>query len=427
MAEVRDFLLPDLGEGLTEGEIVAWRVAVGDVVAADQVVAEVQTEKAVVEVPSPFAGRVVTLHGAPGDVVPVGRPLVSIEVGAAATFATSAADESSGNVLVGYGTTTTAGTTRRRRAVPAAADSPPRGEAPADVSSNGAPPATVPVPSSPLVRRLAREHGIDLASLTGTGPGGVVSRRDLDAAIAARSSATSVVATGGAPAPAAGERIPLRGVRRVMAERLSAAHREIPAATAHLAVDASRLLAVRDALVARHPDAGVTPFAVLLRLVVTALQRRPILNARLDGDAIVLQPGVALGVAVQTDRGLLVPVIRDAGTRDVPAIAAELRRLATAARDSSIAAADLSGSTFTVSNYGAFGVDGGTPIINPPEVAILGVGRIAPRPWVVDGAVVARPAVDLDLVFDHRVCDGGDAGGFLRLLGDLVEEPGLAL
>ena len=392
MLTIRDFLMPDLGEGLTEGEINRWLVAEGDVVVVDQPIAEITTEKAVVEVPTPFAGRVATLHGAEGETITVGRPLISIEVAGAPS------EGASGNVLVGYGTSESA--PRARRSVATA----PAGAAAARVATP---------PASPLVRRLAAELGIDLATIAGSGPGGMVTQADLErAGTQTPAAAETPVAIPGATRKA------LAGVDKIAAERLTRSHHEAPTATAWLSADATRLMELR----AHHE---VTPFALILRLCVVALGSYARLNAHFDtktNEVVTFEP-IHLGVAVQTERGLVVAVIRDAQSKSLPAIAADLQRLATAARDGSIDAADLRGSTFTVSNFGAFGVDGGTAIINPPEAAILGVGRIAPRPWVVNGNVVARSAVELSLVFDHRVADGGVAGGFIRHLADLIEAP----
>ncbi|MGA7988929.1 MAG: dihydrolipoamide acetyltransferase family protein, partial [Candidatus Dormiibacterota bacterium] len=268
-------------------------------------------------------------------------------------------------------------------------------------------------PASPLVRRLAAELGIDLATITGSGPGGMVTQADLERA--GTDGAAPDVAPSTIPG---GTRKALAGVDRIAAERLARSHHEAPTATAWLSADATRIMELR----AQHE---VTPFAVILLLCVVALRSFPRLNAHFDTKAneVITYEPVHLGVAVQTDRGLVVAVIRDAQSKSLASIAADLQRLATAARDGSIDAAELRGSTFTVSNFGAFGVDGGTAIINPPEVAILGVGRIAARPWVVGGNVVPRPAVELSLVFDHRVADGGVAGGFIRHLADLIEAP----
>ncbi|MFN2450766.1 MAG: dihydrolipoamide acetyltransferase family protein, partial [Candidatus Dormibacteria bacterium] len=447
MAEIRDFLFPDLGEGLTEGEIVSWLVAVGDRVTVDQPVAEVSTEKAAVQVPVPFAGVVVSLHGEAGGTVQVGAPLISIDVAAPVTAGAAAAPPpgvhvepgtvrsaapGSGNVLVGYGTTGEAVRGRRRvrsatgngsAPVPAPRShlaGPPAGHESAPPAARPAAAAAV-VAASPLVRRRAALAGVDLTSIRGTGPHGAVSQGDLERHLQPPGTAE----TPPGPGPA-GERVPLTGVRRITAERLGRSHREAPDATAWLSADATALLALRDLLSTRQ-GVHVTPLAVLLRLCVAALQRHPSLNSHVDpasGDTVIAS-GVHLGVAVQADRGLLVPVVRDAQRRSVVSMAAELNRLAAAAREGRLTSSEMGGSTFTVSNFGAFGVDGGSAIINPPEAAILGVGRIGARPWVVGTDVVVRPVVELSLVFDHRACDGGTAGGFLRLLADLVEHPEL--
>lgn len=404
MPTIRDFLMPDLGEGLTEGEINRWLVAEGDLVVVDQPIAEITTEKAVVEVPTPFAGRVATLHGAEGQTITVGKPLISIEVAGAP------ADTPSGNVLVGYGTSESA--PRARRSAP-----------PADVPASHA--MVAQPPASPLVRRRAAELGIDLSTIAGSGPGGMVTQADLERAGgrdgAPVAPATPTTVTGG-------KRRALTGVDRISAERLTRSHHETPTATAWLTADATRLLAMRSDLEASTPG-KVTPFALILFLCVRALQRFPRLNAHFDtqSNEIVAFDSIHLGVAVQTDRGLVVAVIRDAQGKSATELSGDLSRLAGAARDGSIDAADLRGSTFTVSNFGAFGVDGGTAIINPPEAAILGVGQIATRPWVVEAAVVPRSVVELSLVFDHRVADGGVAGGFIRHVADLIEAPDEAL
>jgi pyruvate dehydrogenase E2 component (dihydrolipoamide acetyltransferase) len=404
MLTVRDFLMPDLGEGLTEGEINRWLVAEGDVVVVDQPIAEITTEKAVVEVPTPFAGRVATLHGVAGESIAVGTPLISIEV------AGGPSESASGNVLVGYGTSEAAPRARRSAQPPATAT---------PSSTHTGPPA------SPLVRRLAVEMGLDLMTIAGSGPGGMVTQADLERA----GTAGAPKPASAAPALSGGVRTQLSGVDRIGAERLTRSYREAPTATATLAADATRIMEWRSEPLGDSSGVRITPFAVILRLCAVSLRTFPRLNAHFDTAAneVVTFGPVHLGVAVQTDHGLVVAVIRDAATRSLPDIAADLQRLATAARDGSIDAADMRGSTFTVSNFGAFGVDGGTAILNPPEAAILGVGRIAPRPWVVDNVVLPRSVVELSLVFDHRVADGGVAGGFLRHLADLIENPDEAL
>jgi 2-oxoisovalerate dehydrogenase E2 component (dihydrolipoyl transacylase) len=400
---IRDFLMPDLGEGLTEGEINRWLVAEGDVVIVDQPVVEITTEKAVVEVPTPFAGRVAALHGAEGESIAVGTALISIEVAAAPS------ESASGNVLVGYGTSESS--PRQRRSVASAAATA------AGVTRSKASP-----PASPLVRRLAVELGIDLATVVGSGPGGIVTQADLQNA---RAPVETSPPAGASPSSAGGIRKALTGVDRVAAERLTRSHRDVPTATAVVKADATRLMELRAELPAGASDPWVTPFAIILQLCVLALRKFPRLNAHFDTEAneIVQFAPVHLGVAVQTDRGLVVVTIREAQEKSLRGIADDVQRLAGAARDGSIDAADLRGSTFTVSNFGAFGVDSGTAIINPPEAAILGVGRIATRPWVVEDYVVPRSIVELSLVFDHRVADGGIAGGFIRHLADLIEAP----
>jgi 2-oxoisovalerate dehydrogenase E2 component (dihydrolipoyl transacylase) len=405
MLTVRDFLMPDLGEGLTEGEINRWLVAEGDVVVVDQPVAEITTEKAVVEVPTPFAGRVAALHGTEGQSIAVGTPLISIEVAAAPS------EGASGNVLVGYGTSESAPRSRRSLT-----------PAPASTASASQPSASPP--ASPLVRRLAAEMGIDLSTVDGSGPGGMVTKSDLEHA-QSRDGATATAAQ--APAADGTTRTALIGVDRIAAERLTRSHHEAPSASAWLSADATRLMELRAEIPVGETDASVTPFAIILRLCAVALRKFPRLNAHFDTETneIVRFTPIHLGVAVQTDRGLVVAVIRDAHRKSLRQIADELQRLAGAARDGSIDAAELRGSTFTVSNFGAFGVDGGTAIINPPEAAILGVGRIATR--VIDDEVVPRSIVELSLVFDHRVADGGVAGGFIRHLANLIETPDEAM
>ena len=402
------FTLPDLGEGLTEAEIVGWRVAEGDEVGVDDIVVEVETAKAAVEVPCPFAGTVVTLHGSVGDMVPVGGPLLTVEPN----------DDraGSGAVLVGYGTDNDdAGRRRRGRPQPPSAERSRGSATEAQLSA--------PRVISPVVRRLARDGGLDVDRLAGTGPDGLVLRRDVETAL------TALPRTDEVPVPSAAEqvRIPLRGVRRTVADKLARSRREIPDATTWVDVDATGLVEARDTVRAAYPDRAVGVLALLARFVVAGLRRHPELNARVehDGDTVeIVQAGyVNLGFAAQTDRGLVVPVVRDAHRMTTLELADELSRLTGLARDGRLSPHDLTGGTFTVNNYGVFGVDGSTPIINHPEAALLGVGRIVDKPWVVDGALAVRKVTQLSLTFDHRVCDGGIAGGFLRYFADCVEHP----
>jgi pyruvate dehydrogenase E2 component (dihydrolipoamide acetyltransferase) len=453
MADVRDFQLPDLGEGLTEAVLVNWLVEVGDRVEADQAIAEVTTEKAEVQVPTPFAGVVRTLHAQPGETVAVGRPLITVEVGAGLVYATAGPEDAPVAQPSGPEREGDAGPTEAKAKAKAEAEADAEAEAePGPQPDSGPQPATAGGPEAapgevPAGRSASTAAGGDESGsgriLVGYGTATVAepSRRRVTTADVARhlgeggDTRLTEARTGSRAAGAedgdgaALRRVPLTAQRRVAAERLSRAHADIPAATAWVAADASRLLELRDLVNSRQNKIRVTPLAVLLRLTVAALQRYPVLNAAYDperGEA-VLSSAVHLGVATHTELGLVVPVIRDAQRLSVAAIAAELVRLAVAAREGRIAAAELRGSTFTVSNFGGLGVDSGIALINPPEAAVLGCGRIAPRPWVDGDAVVVRPVIELSLSFDHRLCDGADAAGFLRLLGDLVESPALAL
>ncbi|MFB9907566.1 dihydrolipoamide acetyltransferase family protein [Allokutzneria oryzae] len=412
-----DFLLPDLGEGLTEAEIISWLVEVGDTIAVDQPVVEVETAKAMVEVPSPFAGVVTARHGEPGETLAVGSVLLSVgedanltargfsEPGVVVPAPAGPVDEGSGNVLIGYGTSAAPRRRRRSRA---------RQPQPAAAPVAGAKPAVI----SPLVRRLARDNGVDLASVRGSGPGGVVRRCDVEQAVAAATK----------PVEVAGERrIPLKGLRKAVADKLATSRREIPEATVWVDVDATELMAARAELNARRPDRPISLLALVARFTVLGLRRFPELNSRVDGDEIVVIDDVNLGFAAQTERGLVVPVVRDAHRLTTGELAAAISARTAAARDGGLGPAELTGGTFTLNNYGVFGVDGSAAIINHPEAAILGMGRIIDRPWAVDGQLAIRKITELTLAFDHRVCDGGTAGGFLRFVADCVESPVSAL
>ncbi|MEU0299839.1 dihydrolipoamide acetyltransferase family protein [Streptomyces sp. NPDC006175] len=466
MAQVLEFKLPDLGEGLTEAEIVRWLVEVGDVVAVDQPVVEVETAKAMVEVPCPYGGVVTARFGEEGAELPVGAPLLTVAVGSmervdghelpADPSGDGSGGDGSGNVLVGYGTAAPAARRRRVRPAPvtaqtpaaseegtasARAAAPKRGLAAAEQSAaaTAAPQvgdAQGPVAViSPLVRKLARQHGLDLRQVAGTGRDGLILRTDVECAIRAvdEERAAGASRTGGLtePDPSA-ERIALRGVRGAVAEKLSRSRREIPDATCWVDADATELMAARAAMnAAAGTSAGpkVSVLALLARICTAALARFPELNSSVDAEAreIVRLSGVHLGFAAQTERGLVVPVVRDAHTRNAESIGAEIARLTEAARDGKLTPAQLTGGTFTLNNYGVFGVDGSTPIINHPEAAMLGVGRIVPKPWVHEGELAVRQVVQLSLTFDHRVCDGGTAGGFLRYVADCVEQPAVLL
>jgi 2-oxoisovalerate dehydrogenase E2 component (dihydrolipoyl transacylase) len=411
------FTLPDLGEGLTEATIVEWLVGVGDAIRVDQPIVEVETAKARVEVPAPFAGVVAALHTEVGDTVPVGFALLTVtqQDGAFAEpgLATAPADES-GRVLVGYGTSAQARRHRRSRTTAPVAATP----APDAVGGNR------PV-ISPLVRRLAREHDIDVARLSGSGPDGTVLRRDVEAALSDR--ATSGTLTPPNLARSGESRMPMSGARKSAAELYTRSRREIPEATVWVDVDATGLLEARAALNAARPDQPVGVLALLARFAVLGLRRFAELNARIEDDALVLLDEVHLGFAVQTDHGLIVPVVKNAHTMSTRELAEAIGAHAADARSGAIAPATLRGGTFTVNNYGVFGVDGSAAIINYPEVAILGMGRIIDRPWAVGEQVAVRKITQLTLAFDHRACDGAVAGGFLRFVADCVESPVTAL
>ncbi|MFJ8111170.1 dihydrolipoamide acetyltransferase family protein [Streptomyces sp. NPDC096132] len=435
MAQVLEFKLPDLGEGLTEAEIVRWLVQVGDVVAVDQPVVEVETAKAMVEVPCPYGGVVTARFGEEGTELPVGAPLITVAVGAPASGGPA---EGSGNVLVGYGTSEAPA--RRRRVRPAQPTPTPTASATAvgpvpaapavPAAPSGAPEGPVAV-ISPLVRRLARENGLDLRELTGSGPDGLILRADVENALkaAAAPRPAPVPAAAAASSPlTGGRRIPLKGVRGAVADKLSRSRREIPDATCWVDADATELMRARAAMNATGGP-KISLLALLARICTAALARHPELNSTVDLEAreVVQLDQVHLGFAAQTERGLVVPVVRDAHARDAEGLTAEFARLTEAARDGRLTPGELTGGTFTLNNYGVFGVDGSTPIINHPEAAMLGVGRIVPKPWVHEGELAVRQVVQLSLTFDHRVCDGGTAGGFLRYVADCVEQPAVLL
>lgn len=435
------FLLPDLGEGLTEAEVVQWLVAEGDVVTADQPVVEVETAKSVVEVPSPYGGRVSTLHAAEGETVDVGRPLITItaiageDAGAAGPAPElaqkpEAAPTGSGNVLIGYGTSVPAGPGRRRR--PRAARPAPQLTA---ATTDNRPVKVI----SPIVRRLAREAHLDVRAIRPTGTGGVVTRSDVQAALKGLRAAAepafvaagqaSAVVPGHAPAAvgqeARGERrIPLSGFRKAASAVLSRSRAEIPEATVWVDVDATALWELREATrTATDPGPGL--LAHLARFVVAGLKAYPVLNSRLDVERaeIVVPDVINLGIAVQGELGLVAPAVLGADSMTTVELDAAIRDLTARARVGKATAEELAAGTFTLNNYGNLGVDGSAAIINHPQVAMIGFGRIIDRPWVVDGEIVPRKIMQMSFVFDHRVCDGGTAAGFMRQVADAIENP----
>jgi len=429
----RDFLVPDLGEGLEEVIIADWLVGVGDRVVLNQPLCFVETAKAVVEVPSPYEGAVVALGGDEGETLAVGTLLARFETASGADVLSAGPDTPVHAVgvdtrpeptLVGYGHDGAIDRSRRTRGGAAGAEVPAPPSAPTQARTDR------PL-SKPPVRLLARRLGVDLSQVApGSGPGGIVTRADVEAA----APQTGGVPTGtGAAVRAVDTVIPVRGVRALIADRMTASRSHIPDATCGVTADCTRLLEVRAALndhAARQGlDPVVTPFSLLSRLVVQALGANPVLNATFVEDVpeIRVHDTVNLGIGTATERGLVVTVVRSAAQLTLYDLSSEMARLADGARAGTLGPSDLQGSTFTISNFGALGLDEGIPIINYPEAAILGVGSIRPRPHVVDGAVVARPTAALTLAFDHRVCDGVEAGRFLGRLRELVEAPDLAL
>jgi pyruvate dehydrogenase E2 component (dihydrolipoamide acetyltransferase) len=344
----RVFALPDLGEGLEEGVVSSWLVTEGDEVQLNQPIAEIETAKAVVEVPSPFAGRVVRLHAEAGATIAVGGPLITFDV-----------PETSGGEG-GPGPRSTA---------------------------------------TPAVRKLAKDLGVDLAGVRGTGPDGRVTREDVERAVSGAREGSDDV-----------EVLPLSVIRRAIARNLEEVAR-IPQVTTFRTVDCAALDDLRHEL-------GLSPLPIFVRALAEVCRDHPLMNASWDGDRILVHRAVHAGIATDTERGLVVPVLRHAGAKPITVIAEEIERLARAARDGTLAPADVTGATIAVTNTGTYGSEYGTPLLNPGHAVTVALGVIGPRPLVVDGEVRARPACTLSLTFDHRVLDGATVG---RALGALVQ------
>jgi 2-oxoisovalerate dehydrogenase E2 component (dihydrolipoyl transacylase) len=407
---VKEFVVPDLGEGLEEVTLSAWRVAVGDDVELNQILCSLETAKAEVEIPSPYAGRIAEIGGAEGDVLRVGSLLVRIDTTPGGTetasgqatdsvVATASNGESSTRrpILVGYGADDALDTSRRSVV----------GERPK---------------AKPSVRKLAAELLVDLGDVP-PGPDGLISRE-------------AVLAAAGVGAERAGESYdvsPVRGVQAQMAERIALSRNKIPDAHASVQVDCTDLIRLRDRLCASGDDCDelITPFVLTLRLLVIALTHNKILNSTwvdgADGPQVRSHHAVHLGFAVAAPRGLLVPVVTDAQAKTTRELAERVAWLIREARAGTLRPSDLAGSTFTVSNFGALGLDDGVPVINYPEAAILGMGSLKPRPTVVDDAVAIRPQMTLTCAFDHRVADGASVAKFLGELRRLIESPETAL
>jgi 2-oxoisovalerate dehydrogenase E2 component (dihydrolipoyl transacylase) len=402
------FKLPDVGEGLTEAEIIKWLVQPGDTVTVNQVIVEIETAKALVELPCPFSGLIETLHVTEGEIVPVGSPIITILVTAKANQREP--------VLVGYGAKADQEVRRRPRKSDAYPD---------PVVQN--PPLTA-ARAKPPVRKLAKDLGVHLDSITPTGADGVVTRADvlgfLDNGEAAKPPQ---------PHPSTGDRQPVRGVARAMADAMVRSAFTAPHVTEWVDVDVSRTLELVSRLRTHADYEGIriTPLTVVAAAVIHTAKKYPRINSTwldsAEGSDIVTHRDVHLGIATDTPRGLLVPSIKSAGHLSLSELAREIHTLVETARAGRSTPADLTGGTITITNVGVFGVDGGTPIINPGESAILAIGRILDRPWVVDQVVVVRPIMQLSLSFDHRVVDGALGSKALVSMANFLADPAVEL
>jgi pyruvate dehydrogenase E2 component (dihydrolipoamide acetyltransferase) len=477
---IQEFRLPDVGEGLVEAEIVSWKVKPGDTVKLNDTVVEIETAKSLVELPVPFAGVVTELLVPEGETVPVGTPIIAVNTGAAspgdlappvgAGTATGTATEDlvpavpdpdeevieAGKiggaapggrtaVLVGYGPKTTEAKRRPRKggapeAVPAPVAAAPTPVAPAPVA-----PAPVAEPvvaaskahvlAKPPVRKLAKDLGVDLATVTATGPGGIITRSDVEShrppPVQAAPAAEAVPALA---APLAGQtetRIPIKGVQKVMAQAMVASAFTAPHVTEWITVDVSATIELVERLKGDRAfrDLKVSPLLIVAKAVTLAARRTPIINAAWDEQAqeIVLKHSVNLGIAAATPRGLIVPNIKGADALTLPELCAALNDLVAVAREGKTQPADQAGGSFTITNVGVFGVDAGTPILNPGEAAILAFGAVRKQPWVVDDEIVPRWVTTLALSFDHRLIDGEKGSTFLADVAAILADPARAL
>jgi 2-oxoisovalerate dehydrogenase E2 component (dihydrolipoyl transacylase) len=437
VSEVRRFLLPDLGEGLTEAEIVAWHVSVGDDVALNQVLVEVETEKAVVELPSPFAGTVVELLAEPGQTIEVGAPLIAVDTTSTAGVSPASpkrvesqadapadTEEERVSVLVGYGPSAPAPSRRRRN-----------GRAHRDHERLAPPPSPPVAPTRPLaappVRFMARQQGIDLTEVTGHGPGGIITRDDLAAhiagTVAGAAPGAAVAADDRPPEPGRETRAPVRGVQKRMAEAMVRSVATAPQACVFLTVDVTPTSELVERLRANpnFEGARVTHLTLAARAAILALGQHPSLNSAWDEAAaeIVTKHYVNLGVAVAGPLGLVVPNIKDAQGLSLRELARALTELTDRARAARTAPEELRGGTFTLTNVGVFGVDAGVPILNPGEAGILALGAVQRRPWEHDGEIALRDVAVLSLAFDHRLVDGQGASRFLVTVGEVLADP----
>jgi 2-oxoisovalerate dehydrogenase E2 component (dihydrolipoyl transacylase) len=438
MPEVRSFLLPDLGEGLTDAELISWFVAVGDTVELNQIIAEVETAKASVELPSPYAGTVTALHAAAGATVDVGTAIIDIDTGedpAAPTTRTppqtSAAAEAETStperipVLVGYGVAGDGGSRRRSR--PAAAEI---AEDRRDVAGGLA--AEARPLAKPPVRFYAHQHGVDISEVPSTGSHGDVTRDDVTDYLARQSTATPPESVS-TPRVVAGDttgdetRVAIKGVRKHTAAAMVSSAFTAPHVTEFVTVDITPSLELLDNLRAHRQftDVRLTPLALIAKALLIALRRNPSLNSHWDDEAqeIVTKHYVNLGIAAATPRGLMVPNIKHAHQLGLRELADALVNLTRTAKEGKSAPADLSGGTITITNVGVFGVDAGTPILNPGEAAILCFGAIRNQPWEFEGDIALRSVTTLSLSFDHRLVDGEQGSKFLADIGRILSDP----
>ncbi|MDX6273319.1 MAG: hypothetical protein QOJ92_529 [Frankiales bacterium] len=463
MPSFKQFKLPDLGEGLTEGEILKWLVKPGDEVKLNQHIVEVETAKAAVEVPSPFAGVVTEIHHAEGETVDVGSPIITFDIDPTGAVAAAepahalADDDMVGGVvaqaqehaveekmLVGTGPKHSSVRRRPRKGVdvvepPApSAPHPPARVSAAEVGAHAAKVAGgVTVLAKPPVRKLAKDLGVDLTTVSPSGPGGTITREDVLALTSGAGAATNGNGAATRPAysrPAAGQletRIPVKGVRKMTAQAMVTSAFTAPHVTEFMTIDMTTSMELIERLrgTREFRDVKLTPLALVAKAVLLAAARTPEINATWDEAAqeIVLKHYVNLGIAAATPRGLLVPNIKDAHQLSLRELAQAISELASVAREGKTTPADMSGGTITITNVGVFGVDTGTPIINPGEAAILCFGAVREMPWVVGGAVVPRQVTQLSVSFDHRMVDGEAGSRFLADVGNLLSDPGLAL
>lgn len=436
---MQEFRLPDPGEGLTEAEIVAWKVAVGDEVAVNDVILEIETAKSLVELPSPFAGRVEALLAEPGDTVEVGAPIIRIADGADAP-AEAAVDPSAaeavadvqasithdepGAVLVGYGVRGDAQTRRRK---PRTVEQPPVRTEPARPASVPAASA-VPTIAKPPIRKLARDLGVDLAALAGSGLAGEITRDDVVRA-AEQASVFKNLETPAAWSGDREERIPVKGVRKAIAAAMVESAYSAPHVSVFVDVDATRTMEFVARLKQSTDFAGVkvSPLLIMARAVLWAARRNPNVNSTFTGDELVVHHYVNLGIAAATPRGLLVPNVKDAQDMSLLELARALEQLTVTARDGRTQPADLARGTITITNIGVFGMDTGTPILNPGETGIIALGTIKQKPWVVDGEVRPRFVTTVGGSFDHRAIDGDIVSRFVADVASILEEPALLL